>query len=338
MHQSLSVSGNDYFSYVPPSSQTCAASPAGSAKSSQTSISTTTCFSIKRFISSLSPGHDAWSHQPRRARPPASPAGSASNKLLDQQEQQNAVETHENITQQTTVTATNRSSPRSPDDECRQTRQQLEQSLGNNQQTVLQPDSPNITATTSENDADNDDDFDLLDDDDYDYDDNEEDEDDDDYDYDDEEEDEYEEEDDDTMMPNDDLAAQYFRKTQPSRPAGPRRSLLSAMLQQEQQQQNRSMAAACPPVLSKTQHHPACIPQSSRSSQHLLQVAQRDHFLRKELTESLRRNILWEHIQQKALYHKSPIMLRRQRNNNQRVENNPSEAQISGWLGSFHGW
>ncbi|KAI8145217.1 hypothetical protein BJV82DRAFT_655905 [Fennellomyces sp. T-0311] len=71
-----------------------------------------------------------------------------------------------------------------------------------------------------------------------------------------------------------------------------------------------------------------------------------DHYLRKELSDSLRRNVLWEHLQQKTTFYTSTNNRRKQQQQQQQQqaillpkrppqENNPSNT---GWLESFHGW
>ncbi|KAI7883348.1 DUF1752-domain-containing protein [Lichtheimia hyalospora FSU 10163] len=70
----------------------------------------------------------------------------------------------------------------------------------------------------------------------------------------------------------------------------------------------------------------------------------RDHFLCKELSESLRRNVLWEQIQQRALYpgqlyrNHPTAGLRPRKQQGPRNINHRNNMQHTEWMESFHGW
>ncbi|KAL1927010.1 hypothetical protein VTP01DRAFT_5340 [Rhizomucor pusillus] len=199
-------------------------------------------------------------------------------------------------------------SKRSHDDVHRQTWQTPDLSQ-TNQQTPADPTLSTPDRADDDVDDDEQDDYedDLLedeedDDDDFDLDD---------YDDDDDDDDDY----DDEFDAND-----CFEKT-PPRPVTPRRSLLSAMLQHN----------ATPEEVAQPRASPVL---------HIInKSAPRENFLRKELSESMCRNILWEHIQQKALYHKtSSSMLKRSLQPLQRCRPPGNAPSDPGWQESFHGW
>lgn len=114
----------------------------------------------------------------------------------------------------------------------------------------------------------------------------------------------------------------FFDKSKPvKRSSSSRPSLLTAMLRNDN----------C-----------ATIPATGSSAAPNTKSA-RDHFLCKELSESLRRNVLWEHIQQRALYPNQlyrhhPAAGVRPRKQEQRGANIRSNLQQNEWLESFHGW
>lgn len=118
----------------------------------------------------------------------------------------------------------------------------------------------------------------------------------------------------------------FFNKSKPvQRSSASRPSLLTAMLRNDTCAANATGGSAAP--------------KNTKSA--------RDHFLCKELSESLRRNVLWEQIQQRALYpnqlyrhHPAAVGIRsrKQQEQSRGVHSNRNNLQHTEWLESFHGW
>ncbi|CAO3591403.1 unnamed protein product [Absidia cylindrospora] len=136
----------------------------------------------------------------------------------------------------------------------------------------------------------------------------------------------------------------YFEKTSPQ-PLTQQPSLLSALFKTS----SSSSSIISPPSSSRN-----TLPATTTSTTN----APPDQFLKKELTESLRDNVLWEHVQQKPLYttntatstrshpsyyHHSPPSYTYQSPFHHSHNNRPPLKKIvapsdQGWLESFHGW
>lgn len=117
----------------------------------------------------------------------------------------------------------------------------------------------------------------------------------------------------------------FFNKSKPiQRSSASRPSLLTAMLRNDAR------------ATTVTTEGSAAPPKNARSA--------RDHFLCKELSESLRRNVLWEQIQQRALYpnqlyrHHPAVGIRSRKQQEQRGGHDRNNLQHAEWLESFHGW
>ncbi|KAI9317775.1 hypothetical protein BX666DRAFT_1940686 [Dichotomocladium elegans] len=145
--------------------------------------------------------------------------------------------------------------------------------------------------------------------------------------------DDFEEEDDDFDEDDDDndvfMLDDRFTKTEPPRRNG-QLSLLTAMLQQKKQQYHTTTTIASSLALASP---------SKVATAH-------EHYLCKELSESLKRNVLWEHIQQKpvCVNFSNQHRQKQARILQQGVARSGNDLECSqrqttaGWLESFHGW
>ncbi|KAI9317733.1 hypothetical protein BX666DRAFT_1666496 [Dichotomocladium elegans] len=281
----------DYFSYIPAhSSSPQINSPVSSTTSSSSDSTSST--SIKRFLLTLSPAHDVWSHQNTMTRSESSnnishssanDASVVANLSTDGNHKPMATKctalpsSHTSNIIDTEQTFDNGFS----DSQDRQERRRQQRNLRteNIHQAIL----PVVATSTSiiVNDDDDDDDDD----------------------------------DGDGFIETEYENEYHFEKTEPHRPPS-QPSLLSTMLQQRQQLATRpAHIASLTPTYTK------------HSDTRMSQIAPAEHFLRKELSESLRRNVLWEHIQQRTLYPRN-VAHRRPK---WRHENNSSDHPGNGW-------